>query len=338
MTTRTPDATIAAPDGILATASAVALPDGATPEWVKLFGYGAVTGRDGRGPYTVRDQAHAVQIIAATTARQSGADAPVDYDHQTQRSETNGLPAPAAGWIKSFEVRPDGIYAKAEWTAKAAQHLGNKEYRYISPTFIHDKAGTVLRIVGAGLTNLPNLEIPAIANQTPGAIMDPELLIKQIRAALGLSDTVSGESLVTHCQQLTTGAKAVAKLLGLADSTTPDQLATAAQTSFAALAVTLKQATDATMPILATAAQQLVAGADKASAVDLTKYVPMDIYLATAGQLARSGEGAVTRAVDDAMAAGKITPATKDHWLAVASQNLAGFADLMGKMPVIIAT
>ena len=81
-------------DDILATASAVALPEGGAPEWVKLFGYGTVIGRDGRGPYAVRDQAHAQQIIAATTARQSGADAPVDYDHQTQRSEINGQPAP----------------------------------------------------------------------------------------------------------------------------------------------------------------------------------------------------------------------------------------------------
>ena len=45
----------------------------------------------------------------------------------------------------------------------------------------------------------------------------------------------------------------------------------------------------------------------------------------------------MTRAVTDAMAAGKITPATKDHWLAVANQTLPGFTDLMTRMPVIVA-
>lgn len=327
----------------LATASAVALPEGQVPEWVKLFPYGTFMGRDGRGPYTVRDQAHAQQIIATTVAYQAGADNPVDYDHQTQRAAENGKPAPAAGWFKSFEARPDGVYARADWTAKAAQHLQDKEFRYISPTFIHTKDGTVLRIVGAGLTNLPNLDIPAIASQqNTGETMDPEELLKQIRAALGLAADAKVETIAAHCQQLTAGATAVAKLLGLPATTPPDQLTTAAQAAVGTLATTLKVSGEVTLPALATAAQQIGAQLATANQVDLTKYVPMDVHLAVASQLGelqgKASTGAAERAVDDAIKAGKVTPALKGWALAMANQSLTAFQQYVEKAPVLVAT
>lgn len=331
----------------LAIASAVALPDGSVPEWVKLFPYGTFRGRDGRGPYTVRDLSHAQQIIAATVAYQAGADNPVDYDHQTQRSEKNGKPAPAAGWFKAFEAREDGIYAQSAWTGRAAQHIADKEFRYISPTFLHTADGTVLRIVGAGLTNMPNLDIPAIASQTiTGETMDPEELLKQIRAALDLAADAKVEAIAAHCQQLTAGAKTVAKLLALPETTPPAQLATAAQAAVATLATTLKLAGDATLPALATAAQQL--GTQLATAsqgtnqVDLTKYVPMDVHLAVASQLTElqktSATNEVTTSVDQAIKDGKLMPAMKEWGLALASQNLGAFKDYVAKAPVLVAT
>ncbi|HYG91198.1 MAG TPA: phage protease [Azospirillum sp.] len=327
----------------LATASAVVLPEGQVPEWVKLFGYGTVLGRDGRGPYTVRDQAHAQQIVATTLTYQAGADAPVDYDHQTQRSEKNGQPAPAAGWFKGFDVRPDGLYARTDWTAKAAQHLVDKEFRYISPTFTHTKDGTVIRIVGAGLTNLPNLEIPAIASQTiTGDPMDPEELLKQIRAALGMAADASVEAIATHCQKLTAGAGTVAKLLGLPAATPPDQLATAAQAAVTALASTLKVTGDATIPALTTAAQQLNTQLTTANQVDLTKYVPMDVHLAVAGQLTELQKSTATNevaaAVDQAIKDGKLMPAMKEWGLALANQNMTAFKDYVAKAPVLLST
>lgn len=327
-------------DQLLATAAAVALPEGEAPEWVKLFPYGIWHGRDGRGPYRIADQAHGQKIVAATAAYQKGADAPVDYEHQTQEAAKNGQPAPAAAWFKEFEARADGIYGRTEWTGRASQYLAAKEYRYISPTFMHSKDGTVLRVVGAGLTNTPNFDIPAIASQDIGDFMDPTLLLKQIRAALGVPATMADEALATHCQQLTDGAKAVAKLLGLPDTTEPSQLATAAQAAFSALAVTLKVDGAADLPKLATAAQTAMAGASTTT-VDLTKYVPMDVHLATAGQLAslqgQVGQGEVARAVDDAIAAGKLTPALKDWALAMASQDLAVFRDYVAKAPQLVA-
>lgn len=280
---------------MLATASAVALPDGTAPEWVKLFGYGTVTGRNGLGPYTVRDAAHAAEIIATTSAYQAGADAPIDYDHQTQMAPQNGQRAPASGWIKGLEARADGLYARTEWTAAASQHIAAREYRYISPTFVHDRDGTVIRIVGAGLTNLPNLEIPAIASQTQGdPIMDPAELIKQIRAALGLPDDTADDALIERCKALVAAAEK-------ADQTT------------------------------ATASQ-----------VDLTRYVPMDVHLAVAGQLSSlqqsSATNEVTGAVEAAIRDGKVTPAMRDWALAYANQDLGGFRRYVDGAPVLVAT
>lgn len=168
--------------------------------------------------------------------------------------------------------------------------------------------------------------------------MDPEELLKQIRAALGLPADASVEAVLAQCQKLNTGVATCAQLLGLPATTAPDQLATAAQTSLATLANALKVTGPATVQTLTTAAQKIGTQLATASQVDLTKYVPMDIYLATAGQLAKSGEDQAKRAVDEAITAGKIPPAMKDHWLAVASQNLAGFTELVGKMPVILST
>lgn len=279
---------------MLATASAVALPDGTAPEWVQLFGYGTVTGRNGLGPYTVRDAAHAAEIIATTSAYQAGADAPIDYDHQTQFAVQNGQRAPASGWIKGLEARDDGLYARTEWTAAAAQHIAAREYRYISPTFVHDRDGTVIRIVGAGLTNLPNLEIPAIASQTQGDPMDPAELIKQIKAALGLPDDTADDALIERCKALVAAAEK-------ADQTT------------------------------ATASQ-----------VDLTRYVPMDVHLAVAGQLSTlqqsSATNEVTGAVEAAIRDGKVTPAMRDWALAYANQDLGGFRTYVAGAPLLVAT
>ncbi len=321
----------------LATASAVPLPAG-VPEWVQLFPYGTFTGRDGRGPYTIRDQAHATQIIAATMAYQAGADAPVDYDHQTQLAASNGQPAPAAGWMTEFEARPDGVYGRSSWTARAAQHLDAKEYRYISPTFMHARNGDVLRIVGAGLTNLPNLVIPAIAHQQRTDDMSLEDLLKQLRAAVGLGDDASAEAVVTHCQQLAGGASAVAKLLGLPEATKPDQLATAAQSTLTALATILKAEGAATLPALATAAQKL---SSATGAPDPAKYVPMDVHLAVASQLTelqgQTSASETEREVDQAVQSGKVTPAMKEWALAFASQDLPGFRKYVEKAPVLVA-
>lgn len=138
------------------------LPPGGAPEWVHLFpGDGRVTGRDGRA-WDLVDPAGLVLAFQA-----GGIDLPIDYEHQNDRPEAklNG-PVPAAGWIKELRSDDTGVWGRVEWTATAAQMIGRREYRFLSPSFLHHpKTKQIVRLKGAGLVHNPNLYLTALANQ-----------------------------------------------------------------------------------------------------------------------------------------------------------------------------
>ncbi len=84
----------------------------------------------------------------------------IDYEHQTLRTEENGQPAPAAGWIAALEWREgSGLWARAEFTERAAKHIAAREYRYVSPVFrYHEATGEVLDLLMAAITNNPAID------------------------------------------------------------------------------------------------------------------------------------------------------------------------------------
>ena len=138
------------------------------PEWVHLLPLGHMRGRDGRE----FDLADPGGLILAFQA--NGADLPVDYEHQNDKPEArlNG-PVKAAGRIKQLEVREDGIWGRVEWTATAAEMIGAKEYRYISPSILfHPKTREIMRVTGAGLVHRPNLHLTALNAQEPAMPVD----------------------------------------------------------------------------------------------------------------------------------------------------------------------
>lgn len=104
------------------------------PEWVHLLPAGVVQARDGRELWQLSDPA---AVVAATRAR--GMDLVVDYEHQTDRAEKNGQPAPAAGWLRDLEARPDGIWGRIEWTARAREMIARRDYRFLSPVFAFER-------------------------------------------------------------------------------------------------------------------------------------------------------------------------------------------------------
>lgn len=164
---------------------------------VKLLPYGRFGGRDGRGPWTLEGKAHADEVIAATRRLQGGTDILFDYDHQSALSavpDVGGM-AKAAGWIKpdTLTAEADGIYGDVEWTRPAETAIMAREYRYYSPYFRFLKEnGRVTRIINVGLTNSPNLDLPALASQRLGNDpVDVAPLTNEERAvcaALGLSE------------------------------------------------------------------------------------------------------------------------------------------------------
>jgi phage I-like protein len=164
-------------------------------QWVHLLPLGAIKGRDGRR-WSLSDPA---TVIAASQEYAGPTLMPVDYDHQVDNTARNGQPAPAAGWIKELQARPNGIWGLVEWTERAAAHLHAKEYRYLSPTFHHSKDGVVLKILRAALTNNPALELTALASSE-----DSMIDLNELRQILDLQEDADESTIMAAIRDLVT--------------------------------------------------------------------------------------------------------------------------------------
>ena len=318
---------------------AVELPAGdKLPAWVVLMRAGEVVARDGRRWRLTDPEA----VVAATRAQAGTTDLVVDYEHQTQHSAGNGQPAPAAGWIRELRARGGAIEARVEWTARAAAMLRAREYRYISPVFAYAKGGGVLRMHGAGLTNSPALDLPALARRKDGGHMSEAIkkLLKKLNLAADADDAAvaAAQARLAAGAAATSGLRRVAEALGKAADTAPEAVVSAACATADALrllASALGQAADAPPEALVTAARA------RPEAPKPGEFVPRAEFDAVASQLRtlqaeRSAERA-TAAVDAAVAAGKVVPAARAWALGYARQDLAGFAKYVEAQPVLVA-
>lgn len=175
------------PDDVTALMGA-GLPDSAeadAPEWIHLVPAGEISTQDRRGPYRLEDAQAVIQASFADTSR-----LPLDENHATDLAGPLGLPAPARGWITEMQARDDGIWGRIDWTGKGRELVKDRAYRAISPVIRHDGAKRIMSILRASLVNKPNLK---------GL------------TALNMETHVSFQS-------------ELAKLLGLAEGATPDDI------------------------------------------------------------------------------------------------------------------
>ncbi|MDQ0454647.1 phage protease [Rhizobium paknamense] len=309
-----PSSLIATHAVMLGGADAVSPEEGSTGHWTLLMPLGSFSGRDGRGPYSVNGMDGMQAVIAATAQRAGTTDLVVDYDHQTQFSAVPGVggQAPAAGWIKQLEARPDGLYGRIEWTEKAVQSIRAGEYRYISPAYHHDPSGRVLRLISAGLTNVPNLDLAAVAAsaQQTRAQQNQENDMKTIAAALGLSEDADESAILTAINSVLTGNAAIAAAAGLSASAKPTEIVTAIQSA--------------------------------RSEVDPTRFVPIEQVTALqnglkALQTKIEGEEAEI-AVHRAITEGRLAPALKNWGLDLHKKDPAAFKAFADASPVLTAT
>lgn len=165
------------------------------PEWVQLIPAGPeVAGRDGR-VWRMVDPEGFVQA-----ANRAGQELPIDIEHASQVKGARGEPAPAVGWIKELEARNGEIWGRVEWTDQGREVVSSRAYRYLSPVFKYARAGgEIARMVSAGLTNLPNLQLAALNQE--GAKEEP-VMSKVILEALGLGDDASDVDAVTAINRL----------------------------------------------------------------------------------------------------------------------------------------
>ena len=180
-------------------------------QWIHLLTMGVMNARDGR-VFELRDPE---QVIKTTLAHAGKMELPVDFEHQTDLAPQNGQPAPAAGWMKKFEVRKNGIWALVHWTDIAAQMIKNREYRYISPTFRTNRAGLISFIDRAALTNRPALELTQIAMANVGGkeIDDMEFegltFEQKIAVLMGMDAKAGDDDIISTLQALMNGQDAI---------------------------------------------------------------------------------------------------------------------------------
>lgn len=184
------------------------------------------------------NEAIAQRVIAAFNAQQPPV---IDYEHQTLHKETNGQPAPAAGWIHGLRwLEGRGLFAEAELTARARQLIEAGEYRYFSPVFEYSPAsGEIARILMGALTNHPAIagmqaldaaQAAASArfgpssapNTTTPSTKESDMdLLKKLLAALGLPEDASEEQALDALKALTDKAAPPA-VAATSATTTPD--------------------------------------------------------------------------------------------------------------------
>ena len=298
---------------LAAHSTALELADDGLPDWVHLLPIGEFSGIDGRGPYRM-PQEDVNTVIRFTREGALGRDLPIDYGHALELPGHAGDSAPAAAWISDLEGRPDGIWGKVLWTASGEVKVRGREYRMLSPVFYHTPDGRVIRILRAGLTNRPNLDLKSINASQAGADAarqekTPVPLPKGITSALGLAENAAETEIVARCSsavQAEAGLSRVATHLQLPGTASADDVIRA-----------VNAATAAAVP-------------------DPARFVPREQYdqLSTALHSAQQQEG--TRLVDQLIADGKLIPAKRDWAVAYHASNPQGFAQFADGLPKII--
>lgn len=307
---------------VIASAIAVPMQDGTVAKRFRIVPFGSFSGRDGRGPWHLRDKAHAEQVITATKAFLNGVDMVVNYDHQSEFAAVPGVGgvARAAGWINAdtLEVGPDGIYASAEWTPPAEAALKAREYRYYSPHFRAAKGtGELTKIVNVGLTNSPNIEVSALASQEAGAFNEGSpmkkiamLLSASALTALGLKADSEDEAAINAIDKLIEEHGKDAAVL-------------------ASVRSKFKLADDAGEEAVLAA----IATAAAPGEPDPSKFVPIDALKDVQAKLGELQEDKVLAAVDAAIEQGKLTPAQKDWAVKLGKQDMPALNSFLDTAP-----
>lgn len=241
-------------------------------------------------------------VILATQAR--GVDIPIDWNHAIEHQAPRGGQSPAAGWIglSTLRVRDGAIWGTAAWNAAGSDSVAAREYRYLSPVFYYrGETLEVHSLVSISLVNSPNLHIPALNNRghKESDRMDPELL-----RLLGLDEKAGNAAAIAAINALQTQVSDVKRELETARNAAPpaDQYVPMAQYQHV-----LDRATTAETALTAQRESDL--------------------------------ESAINTAVEAAIEAGKIAPASREFYVSSCQQEggLERFKQFIESAPKVIA-
>jgi phage I-like protein len=279
------------------------------PEWIRILPLGQVELSDSREPFEV-DAASLSSMVA--TFRSRGVDLVIDYEHQSLQGER----APAAGWIKDLEARPDGLWARVEWTRQAREYLLSKEYRYFSPVLRLDpETRRPTALLHLGLTN-----VPAIKRLPP--------LVAKWGGESGATAGPGGQGPVgpNPAGEQGRSMDKIRELLGLAPQADEGMVASRVLEILQDLAAALSLPVEASVSQLMGAVTALQTGA--ATLRERTEEL--------AALKARLAAESASRAVDEALLAGKVSPAQKDWALEYFRRDPEGFATYVARAPKLV--
>jgi len=290
------------------------------PDWLRLLPLGQVNLVDGRPPFEVDPESLAAMVKAFG---ERGTDLVIDYEHQSLK----GGQAPAAGWIKALEVREDGLWAKVEWTGQAEEYLKRREYRYFSPVLrIDPETRRPQELMNVALTNIPAIQglSPLVAKWggEPLTSAGRGHLTLKVKEGTGHLETNS----VTACGGDAALVEELKARYGLGPETPEIILWEKSVELFRDLAQSLG------LPEGATASQ--VKGSLEALKVERAQVETLQEELASLR--ARLIEEATVRAVDDAIMAGKITPAQREWAMSYCRKDPESFKIYVDKAPKVI--
>ncbi len=287
------------------------------PEWIRVLPLGRVELADHREPFMV-DEASLKSMVEAYRSR--GIDLVIDYEHQSLQGER----APAAGWIKDLEARVDGLWARVDWTQQARDYLEKKEYRYFSPVLRLDpETRRPTALMHVGLTNVPAINHlpPLVARWGGEAAVQGELAPEEPGRWSPAMEMESGKEEAKMVEQLK-------RLMGLKPEEEERVVCGKALETFRDLAATLNLPGEVSVSQLKGAVEALKAGAA--------------CLLKTEAELqalkARLTMETADRVVEEALKAGKVSPAQRGWALEYCRRDLEGFRIYVERAPKLVPT
>lgn len=174
------------------------LPESGDQLWIPLVPADQiVSGRDGRE----FKNPGADYLIANQIKR--GVDVVIDLEHATEIKGPKGDSAPAYGWITELKNDNGVLMGKVEWTPKGEETNKNREYRYYSPAYRLSLPDRRIEFVKSiGLTNSPNLELPALNSEKKETGGEELIIPASILVALGLNSEATEVDVVTAINKI----------------------------------------------------------------------------------------------------------------------------------------
>lgn len=276
---------------------------------VQLFPYGWFYPQDGREGGWYVDDTNGYQL--ADDINNLQIQLMIDYEHQTLYVAENGKGNPAAGWmVKAEYISGQGLFVDVNWTSKAADEIKNGIYKYLSPLFLADKSGRVIKVLNAALTNRPALH--------------------------NLAEVVATSSQFSHYLELSEDNSKMKELLiklFALSATATDAEIEAELTALSAAKGDSKVALKDVYGALKNAETEKVALSAKVNNPDPTQFVALSVFQATQSELNNLKQQANDKERDAliqaALSDGRLLPAQKEWAENLGKQNLIALSDFL---------